>query len=397
LKTILGLIAIALFAYLGATLFRISRLPLTVRTIISSGISYLILGFLLGPQATEMLSYDDIAELDVVINLGVGWVGLLFGLQFYGRNLKRISLRSYLGIGLESMTTFVLVGLGMWFAVSSSSLAGPAWLTVVVLAIIGSTTSPTIGAEVINQLQPSGKVTDMVRLFSSIDATLAIVLLGSILCFSPLHASGSGLLASGWIWFLVLVILGFILGVLFHLLTLYRYTDNQLFVISLGLVVFCGGVAHYLLISPLLLNFIVGIVVANRSPQYLRVLNSLLSIEKPLYFVLLTIAGAIWTIPPISLLCLAPVFVLLRFFGKLIGGALASVVCQLETKGIWGIGPGLMPHGGMALVIALHIKQFFPGHLGDLVLSASILSILVTTLISPKLLSQLFINENEVS
>jgi Kef-type K+ transport system membrane component KefB len=397
LSTVLGLIVIALFAYLGTALFRIPGLPPSLRALISSGLGFFFVGVLLGPYATELLDAGGLQGLDVVVNLGVGWVGLLFGLQFYRRDLRRFPFRYYLGAGVESATTMLVVGAGMWAAVGLSPWVAPVWLTVGILAIVASTTSPTIAEQMIHDTRPRGPVTDTVRLISSVDAVPAILLLGVMLCFSPLHPEDTGLLGSGWLWVLVGVGLGLTLGALFHLITLYRCTDNQLLVIVLGLTVFCGGAAHYLRLSPLFVNMIVGMLVANRSPQRLRILRSLLAVEKPIYLVLLTLAGAMWILPPLSLFALVPLFILLRLIGKFVGGYFATRTAGLTTSSSLGLGPGLVPHGGMAVVIALNVKQFFPGALGDFALSAAIASVLVAAPMSPSVLQRLLRREGEAT
>ncbi len=397
MSTVLGLIVIALFAYLGTALFRIPGLPPSLRALIASGMGFFLVGVLLGPYATELLDAGDLQSLDVVVNLGVGWVGLLFGLQFYRRDLRRFPVRYYLGAGVESATTMLVVGVGMWAAVGLSPWAAPVWLTVGILAIVASTTSPTIAEQMIHDTRPRGPVTDTVRLISSVDAVPAILLLGAMLCFSPLHPEDTGFLGSGWLWVLVAAGLGLTLGALFHLITLYRCTDNQLLVIVLGLTVFCGGAAHYLRLSPLFVNMIVGMLVANRSPQRLRILRSLLAVEKPIYLVLLTLAGAMWTLPPLSLFALVPLFILLRLIGKFVGGYFATRTAGIDTSSSLGLGPGLVPHGGMAVVIALNVKQFFPGALGDLALSAAIASVLVAAPMSPSVLQRLLRREGEAA
>jgi Kef-type K+ transport system membrane component KefB len=395
LTTVLGLIVIGLFAYLGTLLFKIPGIPPSLRALIASGLGFFFVGLLLGPYAANLLDAQAQKSLDVVVNLGVGWVGLLFGLQFYRRDLLRFPTRLYLSAGLQSLFTMLVVALGMWAVVALSPWATPVWLTVGILAIISSTTSPTIAEQMIHDTRPRGPITDAVRLVSSVDAVPAIVLLGIILCFSPLHPEDAGVLGSGWLWVGAACGLGLTLGALFHLITLYRYTDNQLLVIVLGLTVFCGGAAHYLRLSPLFVNMVVGMMVANRSPQRLRILRSLLGVEKPIYLVLLTLAGAMWAVPPVSLFALVPLFILLRLIGKFVGGYLATSVAGLETRSSLGLGPGLVPHGGMAVVIALNVKQFFPGAIGDFALSAAIASVLVAAPMGPYALQRLLRQEGE--
>lgn len=396
MTTVLGLIVIGLFAYLGTLLFKIPGLPPSVRALISSGLGFFFVGLLLGPHAANLLDSQAQESLDVVVNLGVGWVGLLFGLQFYRRDLRRFPSRLYLGAGLQALFCMLVVGAGMWAVVGLSPWAAPVWLTVGILAVIASTTSPTIAEQTVHDTRPRGPVTDTVRLISSVDAVPAIAFLGVLLCFSPLHPAGSGVLGSGWLWVAAACGLGLTLGALFHLITLYRYTDNQLLVIVLGLTVFCGGAAHYLRLSPLFVNMIVGMMVANRSPQRLRILRSLLGVEKPIYLMLLTLAGAMWAVPPASLFALVPLFILLRLFGKFVGGYLAAAVAGVPTHSSMGVGPGLIPHGGMAIVIALNVKQFFPGAIGDFALSAAVASVLVAAPMGPYALQRLLRQEREV-
>lgn len=395
MSTVLGLIVIALFAFVGAALFRLERIPLVVRSLIASGIAFFAVGILLGPGATGLLDHAIVSGLDVLVNLGVGWVGLIFGLQFRLQDMRRYPLRRYLGAWIEALVTLAVVAAGIWAGVRQTPAARPVWLVVAVLAIIGSTTSPTTGTQTVQHVRPHGPLSLAVRLFASVDAVPAVLLLGAVLCFSPLHASMTEPIQQGMKWLLVAVSLGLVLGALFHLLTLYRYDDNQLLVIVLGLTVFCGGAAHYMRLSPLFVNFLVGVVVANRSPQHRRVLRSLLVLEKPLYLVLLTLAGAMWVLPPWSLMALVPIFVILRLVGKLIGGAFGTRAGGLATRGSLGAGPGLLSHGGMALVLALNVKQFFPGVLGDLALGAAVTSILVGHLIGPWALHRMLGAEGE--
>jgi Kef-type K+ transport system membrane component KefB len=388
---------IALFAYLGTALFRLAQMPVVVRSLIASGMGFFFIGILLGPHFIGLIGPEALEGLDVLVNLGVGWVGLLFGLQFRLVDLRRFPPRRYVGAFSEALVTFLVIGTGIWLGVWLTPRAWPVWFTVVVLAVIGSTTSPTTGAQAMHDVKPRGPLTDTVRLFASVDAVPAILLLGAVLCFSSLHATGEDFMQSGLLWVGIACGLGLVLGALFHFLTLYRYTDNQLLVIVLGLTIFCGGAAHFLLLSPLFVNFVVGLVVANRSPRQLRLLKSLLQLEKPIYLILLTLAGAMWMLPPASLVALVPIFVLLRLGGKIVGGILGARVAGLTTKGSLGVGPGLLAQGGMALVLALNVKQFFPGDLGNLALTAAVFSILVSTLLGPRALYRLLHDEGEVS
>ena len=226
MRTILALIAIALFAYLGSALFRLRRSPAWLRALLSSGLGFFAVGVALGPLAIGVLEEQTISGLDVVVDLGVGWVGLLFGLQFHFKDLRRLPGRHYLGAALQSNFTMILGGLGLWWVLGQLPLQGPLWLLSFVLAAAMSTTSPTAAAHVFHDLRPRGPVSDALRLMASVDAVPAVLLVGTILCFAPapIHPMRYGPIADGFFWLGVALALSLALGALFHLLTLYRYT-----------------------------------------------------------------------------------------------------------------------------------------------------------------------------
>jgi len=397
LRTILGLIVVVLFAYLGSALFRLRQLPTMLQALISSGLGFFGLGLVLGPHVIALIDAPILSQLDLVLNLGVGWVGLLFGLQFNRQDLEQVRARHYWGALTETALTCLLTGAGLGLMIWFMPMLSPAWILVPALALIASTTSPTTGAQMQIKLAVRGPVHDLLRFLSGVDAVPAIVFLGALICFAPGHPAKFGPALDGLYWLGVCLALGLVLGALAHLLTLYHYTDNQLLVIVLSLVLFGGGAAHYLWLSPLFVNFIVGLVLANRSPIRIRILRSLILVEKPIYLILLTLAGAMWNPPPLAWLVLVPAFILMRMAGKILGGWLAFRIADLGTQSGLSLGSGLLPHGGMALVLGLSFQQIYSGPLGDLVVSTAIFSILVATLIGPWSLQRLLIREGEAS
>jgi Kef-type K+ transport system membrane component KefB len=373
---------VAFLAYLGSAFFRLQRLSLWARAFLASGLEFFVIGLILGPRLSNMISVDDLHNLGVLIDLAAGWVGLLFGLQFNFLELRRKPLRHYLGASTQALFTMGLCIFGFqwifpWVFPSPLGL-----LTIICLGCAASTSSPTVVTMVIRDLACQGPKTDAIKLFCSVDAIPAIVIFGVAICFAQLHAFRFGPLQDGLYWLGVSIALAFVLGIVFHLFTLYSYADNQLLVVVIGLVVFCGGAANYLMLSPLFVNFMIGLVVANRSPARMRMLRVLLIVEKPIYLVLLTLAGAMWN-PVTEMWTLITAFVFLRLAGKLIGGMMAGPIAGLATKTALGFGPGLLPQGGMALVIALSFGQLIQGPEFDSLLSATVTSILVTSLFGP--------------
>lgn len=397
MRTVLGLILVAVFAYLGSTLFRLKRLPPSIRALVSSGMGFFAVGVGLGPLAIGLLSPQVLGGLEPVVDLALGWVGLLFGLQLNLVDLRRLPGRHYLAAAAEAIITGLVCGLGLWWILSILGPAvAPGLLIVGVLAAMGSVSSPTAMALVHQDLSPRGPVTDLLRLINSSDALPSLVALGVLVCLAPVHPDRFGPALDVLFWLGVSVGLGLVLGALFHLLTLYRYSETQLLVIVLGLVVFCGGAAHYLILSPLFVNFLVGVVVANRSPQWQHILRVMLSLEKPIYLILLTLAGAFWVPPASAGWIVVAAFVGLRLLGKLLGGWVAGPVAGTALPGPIGLGPGLFDHGGMALALALSLGQWVSGPTFDTVLTAALVSMWLTTSIGPFALRRTLVRAREM-
>ena len=402
MKTVLGVMAIAVFAYLGSILFRASRLPLALRALASSGLAFFVLGVILGPQVTDVLSLEvqsgEVQSgLDVFIQLAIGWVGLLFGLQFNILDLRRLAVRHLAAAGAESLLTLLIASAGLLLLLPGELGVVAPFGMAVLLAAIASTSSPTTGAEVHHSLSPRGRVTDLVRLISSIDDVPAIVVAGAMMCFIHRATLGFGTIPDGLLWLAGSLFLGIGLGVLVHLLTLFRYNQNQLLVIVLGFTIFSGGAAYYLGLSPLFVAMLAGVVVANRSPHRRQFLRSFLLVEKPLYLMLLTLAGALWQAPSAELWLVVAGFVLVRVLGKLLGGLVAGRIEGSAHQQPFGVGLGLLPFGEMGLVIALSAYAVLPRAMCDLVLTAVVVNMALMTLLTPWVLRRLLIRAGEAA
>lgn len=384
MDTILGIILVALFAYLGSTLYKFKQLPPPVKAFVSSGLGFVILGWLLSESHLGVLAKHTMANLDVLIDLALGWVGLLFGLQFNFNDLKRFPWRHHLAAMAEAVITITVCALPLlfWFQ-HGWQYASSMIFTVLTLSAVASVSSPTSMALVIEHLQPRGPLTDLLRLLNSIDAVPSLVLVGILASSSTVHPLHPSPLAHTLIWFGVTLGMGLAFGALSHLITLYRYGDNEMLVIMLGLVIFSGGAAHYLHLSSLFVNFIAGVLMANRSPSRMRILAALSSVEKPIYLMMLTFSGALWSSPGSSGWILASAFVGLRLLGKWIGGLSASKIARCSSRLPLGIGPGLFGHGAMGLALTLGFGQYHQGPVFELMLTAVFLSMFITTIGGP--------------
>jgi hypothetical protein len=92
LRGTVAFLVLVAFAVLGTELREaFSRRGL--RAPAMEGILFLAIGFALGGSGLGLFPADVLANLRVVVLFGLGWIGLVFGLQIELRVLRRVSVR----------------------------------------------------------------------------------------------------------------------------------------------------------------------------------------------------------------------------------------------------------------------------------------------------------------
>jgi len=217
------------------------------------------------------------------------------------------------------------------------------------------------------------------------DDLVGIVILGFVLCFSKLHHAGGERFLATWQWLLISIGLGVLIGLIFHVLTFARVAAEELLLVVLGMVIFSGGVALYLNLSPLFVNFIIGMVVANLSQAKNRIASILLNAEKSVYIIFLILVGATWRLGSPWAFALALLYFVIRLTGKICGGYLATRMFKTAFNVPASVGLGLVSQGGMAIVIVINFQQVYHSVLTDVVVTMVLLATLVNEMISPAL------------
>jgi Kef-type K+ transport system membrane component KefB len=350
---IVVVLLLALIGLLGARLtFARRDVPLGPRISLAIGLPFLFVGFVLGPHLLEILSHDIVDRLNPLLALGLGWIGVLFGLQLDRDHLRQFPPR-YLGLAwLQATVAFGIVFLighllaGAWF---------PYDLEVVILVVAATAcvSTPAAVALVSNTYRARGRVARLLFYVASLDAAVGIVALGlthSAHHSGPLWGRESLSLLE---WFAFSVLLGLFFGILFLSLTRIRPRTQQLLLLLIGLVLFAAGTAFYLSLSPLFICMIAGVVIGNLSPMRRRVYTALSEWEQPIYIIMLVLAGALLEFSSWWILPLVGAYVGLRILAKWLGGLLASKLHPrgLTLPGTFGL--ALTPQGGISLAIAI--------------------------------------------
>lgn len=357
------------------------------RLLLVSGAEYLILGILLGPRVSGVLSVETLAGFAPLTTLALGWIGAIVGTQFYLPGLVRISGVMYrLAFG-EALGTLAVVAalelLLFWY------VFGLAWQVAIVPAIalgaIAAVSAPT-GIEVVaRRLMQRGPVVRQLQVATAIDALVGIATLGLLLSLYHPGDLATGYRITSTEWVVITLGIGITGGALFHLFLGEDTTVDRLFISLGGALILISGAAAYLHLSPLLAALVFGATLTNTSRHREIIARTLSNAERPFYFVLLIVAGASWT-PSLRMWVLpVAVFLVARVLGKIWSariGAYATGQTGVLGKD-WGL--ALLGQGGLALALALDYITLEGTALANIVFTAAIASVLLTDVMSARL------------
>lgn len=365
---------------------------LAKRFMLVSGAEYLLLGILLGPHVSGILSAQTMAGFAPLITLALGWIGAIVGTQFYLPALVRISARTYrLGFLEAILTAFMVSGVGaalIWLITGRGDITqsiAPA----VALGAIAAVSAPA-GIEVVTrkiggQREP---IVLQLQVATAMDALVGIVTMGLLFCiFHPNDTiAARGITPTEWA--VITLGIGLVGGTLFHLFLGGETNVDRLFISLAGAIILASGAAAYLHLSPVLTSMVVGAVLVNTSGGSRPVIaDTLAKSERPFYFVLLVFAGASWdpsTVPWWWAIVL--VFLATRVVGKIgtarLGARVNDALPDLGPD--WGF--ALLGQGGLAIALGLDYSRFSSAVLPHAVFSAAIVSVLFTDVGSARII-----------
>ena len=351
MSPLVGVLILVLLGLLGSRVaFDPARTPLGPRLLLATGTHFLLVGFLLGP-ILDLLTLDVIAQLEPFLALGLGWIGLLFGLQLDRRQLAQFPGSFFLFAVVQAVITFVLFAGIAVLLIDGSGVPG-AEVAVLAAAATAAVSTPAGVALISRTFQVQGQLSRLLFYIASIDALVGIIALQLI--YALYHPTTAAVEGFPWgVWLGVATAAGIIFGVFFLWLTRPKPERDELTLFLLGLVVFEAGTALYLGVSPLYVSMITGVVVGNLSPSRRRVYSILQTWEKPVYVILLILAGALITFQTWWLIPLALGYLVLRGGAKYAAGAATRKLVRLPFRPPRDTGGGLVAQGGISLAMGL--------------------------------------------
>jgi Sodium/hydrogen exchanger family len=392
LKTIAGILLLAVLALAG---HRKSFVTIASGKaggfFFLTGTEFLLVGYLLSDSFLGILDASTLNRVRPFLILGLGWIGLLSGIQLEWSALRGFGRSSYVWTLLYGCFLLLFVSLGLYALLRFWFPYDPQMgLAVAVLAVTAlCTAQASIALWMRNVPEEKRPLGLLLQFVSSINDVIAIVLFGLLVGFYQPAEGAIGLPLLPLEKFLLSLLVGVLMGMFMLLLFRTRLGGVDKILIVIGLVLFGGGMAYLLGISPLLVHLVAGVILANFSLKSEETFQLLMRIEKPLYLIFLMMGGAYLRIVSPLVVLLAVAYVALRALSQAVAGGifLGRVFRGTAHRPTRALGWGFLSQAGIGVALAVHFQLWIadPSSLPilEVTFSVLLLAIVFNELISP--------------
>ena len=402
MRLLLTVLAFVLLSLIGAKLgFRSRRASLGFRLFLSSGSHFVLIGFLLGPRVAGLVTPSVTEALAPFVALGLGWIGMLFGLQFDRNDLGSFRRSEHAVVVLQALLTWALVTGGMVGLLLLSGTDDVGSLAAASAAGAAScASSPTGTAVVFGSARVSGPLSRLASLTTSLDGAIAIALLAGVYAIAHPGVAAPLLDIGPLRWIVAPILIALLFGWTFLSLSREKPPAEEFVLFLLALALILAGTSLSLASSALFASWLTGVFIANLSPLRKRVYAALSTWEKPVHVLFLLVAGALLGLDSWHVVPLIIAYLVLRTAGKLLGGALARPLLGPRAgNGLFGA--TLLSQGGVSIAIAMSallvLGSEFPGSPAVSVLfDAVILGIIVFEVAGPPIMRRTLDRAGEI-
>ena len=317
------------------------------------GLSFLLLGLLLGGRALGLFAEDLLDSLRVVVLFGLAWLGLVFGVQMELRVIRRLAP------WLRLAGLLVPMGMGA-AAVAAGSAFGFEPAIALGLGALAMASSPS-SLEGLARGRAVGdrdalRLVKVMMAFSGVPAVCAVLVAAALA--SPLAVRGAAGIPA---FHLAVLTVGVGVLVGYAVVALVRGVGRQIEILTLlmgGMCLVAGGAA-VLGLNPLPAAACAGAILVNRTVFPHRVLRAAHSLERPTLVALLVLVGASWSEAAFSV----PVFAIMtvvRTAAAVCAGAVLGRAAQRRglAPRVRSLGLGLLPQGELALGLLVAVLGF---------------------------------------
>lgn len=394
MSPVLLLTGLLVLAYLGSFLVG----GRTVRGAgLPSGIEYVALGFVLGPQVMDLVGADMLASFEPVVLVALGWLAFAVGLDFGHATEVRVSVRAVALGTLGAAITGVAVAAATWLVARWLRFGSPLEQTLLAGGVGAACSDTTRHAIrwIIERHGARGPLSDLLNEMAHADDLLPLLAIAVLFALVP-----SGLVPMRLplvAWPAITVMLGTLLGGGAALLVRSDLRLDETWAVLFSVTLITIGTTARLGLSTLTASFFVGVAMsafARHGPELRAMVGPT---ERPILLPALLLAGAHMDFRASGALpWIAAAAVGARLVGKTVLGWTLLLVSAPARRAGPLVGLSLASSGVLAMSIGLVFALRFPGAVGDTVLVVAALSATVGEFVGPTRLRRSLLAAGEI-
>ncbi|MFH0882255.1 MAG: cation:proton antiporter [bacterium] len=341
---------------------------------------YLLVGLLLGPSSTGMITGSMVENLSVINDVALGLILFAIGNEFEWSHLKRVGIRALLRLAIyETVCVFVVVAGGFLLLghdLVFSMLAGTAAVA----------TAPAATLLVVREYHTRGPLTDRLLALVAVNNLIALGLFRMIKGLMSMQAGTEPAIAllTPVYELVVSISLGYLLGKVLSAWESRLDELSELLLVTIGIILLGTGLGQMLHLSPMLVAMAAGATVANSSYLHRLIYVEQRQLEQPLYIAFFVLAGSTLHLDILPKMGIAGlVYLIGRTVGKMGGVWLAgrryrSQIPMLSRY----LGMTLLCQAGVAIGIAYEVQHEFP-EAGILLTTVVLATVVVNETVGP--------------
>lgn len=349
--------------------------------------AYLILGILLGPHLLDLISGNIIKFSGIISNVVLSFIAFSIGQNFSRERFREIG-KTVISITLgQGLGAVVMVTAAIYF------LTDKPFFVAICFGALATATAPAAVVMVVREFKAKGKFTDTLLGVVALDDALGLIYFAFVLAIAksmagvrehilPVAFSG---IVNGLVEVIGAIALGLFLGMVMSFFSKYVIKSSELLIYTLGFILLDAGLSLYLDLSVLLSNMAMAAMLVNINRTNFKFFESIRNIDAPFYLIFFVLAGANLELGLLKIMgSIGAIYIVARMVGKVSGAFISAnmVGTSREIRNYLGI--GLAPQAGIALGMAMIVKNVFPVE-GSFIMSTIIATTVVYEIFGPVL------------
>jgi len=359
-------------------------------------VGYLIMGFIIGPEALGIVSHKFVEETHIITDLSLSLIAVLVGANLRYHIIKKIWKQVFIISFFETFFTFLFISGSFYLLFHSLGLGFAEEKRMAIALLFGglaSATAPATILAIIHELKAKGKFSSFLLFVVATDNAIALILFSFIVTATAAMTGGDGCSTGTFITVFWVVVLSVLLGAAGAIIS---ELIDRLFVnfpsikttSTLGMIFIVYSLSSYWQLEALFSALVMGVVMANLSDEFFLVKEEFDHHIKDIIFLLFFTLSAMHL--NISFLFSMPfvimLYVVFRILGKITGVWFGAKLSGADSNIQNYLGIALFPQAGIAIGLALSLHN----EPGFELMAVLILNIIIATTLVHELLGPLF-------